>query len=240
MGDSAMSPARDGGGDVVRELSAERDVAARDRLLRSAIVEFGTKGPHGTSTRDLARRAGTAMSAITYHYGGKADMYHAAAAHLANELGEELAPLVRDRVFPSNPADARRLVRELLLRLVDLMSDAVPGRALFIRREQLEPSFAFDVMYDGFMGPVLRTLVDLIQVVTGRDEHGCRIAALTMLGQIQSVGLLRFALPHARGRCGLDAGDVAAYGRRIIANVDAILDDLTSDALRASARPKGA
>ncbi len=39
-------------------------------LLDTAIDQFGRLGFEGASTRDIARASGTAMSSITYHFGG--------------------------------------------------------------------------------------------------------------------------------------------------------------------------
>ena len=49
------------------------------RLLEIAIAEFAAQGLEGASTRGIATAAGTAMSSITYHYGGKEGLYLAAA-----------------------------------------------------------------------------------------------------------------------------------------------------------------
>lgn len=51
----------------------------QQRLLEIAIREFAAKGLDGASTRGIAAAAGTAMSSITYHYGGKEGLYLAAA-----------------------------------------------------------------------------------------------------------------------------------------------------------------
>jgi len=60
----------------------------QNRLLETAIREFGAKGRDGASTRDIATAAGTAMSSITYHFGGKDGLYLAAADHLAEGMRE--------------------------------------------------------------------------------------------------------------------------------------------------------
>ena len=59
---------------------------AHDRLLEVAVREFGQKGLEGASTRGIAAAAGTAMSSITYHYGGKEGLYLAAADYIAQQM----------------------------------------------------------------------------------------------------------------------------------------------------------
>src|SRR5258708_3710293 len=63
-----------------------------DRLLDTAIDQFGRKGIDGASTRAIATAAGTTMSSITYHYGSKQGLYLAAARHIADQMGARMAP----------------------------------------------------------------------------------------------------------------------------------------------------
>ncbi len=47
----------------------------RELLLRAAIVLFAKKGFDGTSVKDISDRAGTNVSLISYHFGGKEGLY---------------------------------------------------------------------------------------------------------------------------------------------------------------------
>src|SRR3546814_6427288 len=59
-----------------------------DILLRCALDLFGRLGFDGTSTRAIAAAAGKPMSAITYHFGGKEELYVAASRYLsARKIG---------------------------------------------------------------------------------------------------------------------------------------------------------
>jgi TetR/AcrR family transcriptional regulator len=52
----------------------ERGAAAertRERILRAALEEFGTKGYSGARTAAIAARAGVNQQLISYHFGGK-------------------------------------------------------------------------------------------------------------------------------------------------------------------------
>src|SRR3546814_19862395 len=67
-------------------------LSIEDRLLNTAIDQFGRGGLEGASTRRIASAAGTTMSAITYHYGGKEGPYLAAARHLVEQTKFRVAP----------------------------------------------------------------------------------------------------------------------------------------------------
>src|SRR5882672_7599510 len=65
-----------------------------DRLLDVAVDQFGRKGLEGASTRAIAAAAGTAMSSITYHYGGKEGLYVATARHIAAQIRNRFTAVV--------------------------------------------------------------------------------------------------------------------------------------------------
>lgn len=65
----------------------------RQRLLESALVEFGAKGFDGASTRSIAQRVDAHQPQINYHFASKEALWFAAVDHLFGRLGEELADL---------------------------------------------------------------------------------------------------------------------------------------------------
>ena len=90
----------------------------RQRLLDSALVEFGAKGFDGASTRSIAQRVDAHQPQINYHFASKEALWAAAVDHLFDRLGEELAdlPLPAGTDDPAQLASAfaeavRRFVR---------------------------------------------------------------------------------------------------------------------------------
>jgi AcrR family transcriptional regulator len=67
----------------------------RQRLLDSALVEFGAKGFDGASTRSIAQRVDAHQPQINYHFASKEALWAAAVDHLFHRLGAELADLTR-------------------------------------------------------------------------------------------------------------------------------------------------
>src|ERR1700730_329373 len=72
-----------------------------DRLLNTAIDQFGRKGLEGASTRVIAAAARTAMSSITYHYGGKEGLHIAAARHIAQQMASRLKSALQTAPDPA-------------------------------------------------------------------------------------------------------------------------------------------
>lgn len=205
----------------------------QQRLLEIAISEFAAKGLEGTSTRGIAAAAGTAMSSITYHYGSKEGLYHAAADYIAERICDHMSlALTADGTPPgTDAAGARAHIQAILARFVDTMTGQESATwSLFIMREQMEPTDAFERIYGGLMGRMLATLVDLVCVATGRREPGtAQIAVIALIGQVIVLRASRATCLKLLDRDDFDGPVTAALKHRIAANTDAILDRLTAE-----------
>lgn len=205
----------------------------QQRLLDIAIAEFAAKGLDGASTRGIAAAAGTAMSSITYHFGGKEGLYLAAADHIAEWIGDHLAPAIRQEGVPdgTTPDQARALLHDLLGRWIETMAgEKNTAFSLFIMREQMEPTEAFERIYGGLMGRMLGVMVELVRIVTGlHDTDASRIAVVTLMGQVVVVRASRATVLKLLQRDDIDAAATAALCARIAANTDAILDRMIAE-----------
>ncbi|HMJ77955.1 MAG TPA: TetR family transcriptional regulator [Iamia sp.] len=65
----------------------------RQRLIESALIEFGAKGFDGASTRSIAQRIDAHQPQINYHFASKEALWAAAVDHLFDLLGEGMADL---------------------------------------------------------------------------------------------------------------------------------------------------
>ena len=208
---------------------------AQARLLDIAVREFGAKGLDGASTRGIAAAAGTAMSSITYHYGGKDGLYLAAADHIAQLMADAMAPALaaEDGVGEHDRDGARAAVHRLMQHFIDKMSDAdTEDWSLFIMREQLAPTAGFDRVWAGIMmGQGLRRLADLICVATGASAAGARVATVTLLGQALVVRSSRASVLRLCDIPALDSATLTHLKARIDANIDAILDRMIAEEL---------
>src|SRR5690606_6920168 len=120
---------------------------ARQRLIEAGLELFGRRGYEATSTRQLAARAGVALSAIPYHFGGKAELYRAVVASVAERLEAGVAPAA-ERVEAAlarpdlGPEALRALVRQLLQAFARLVVRTPEAErwARLVLREQLDPT----------------------------------------------------------------------------------------------------
>lgn len=203
---------------------------AHDRLLEVAVREFGQKGLEGASTRGIAAAAGTAMSSITYHYGGKEGLYLAAADYIAQQM-EGVAERFDTNDLPDTPEAARAAIQTILGRMIDkLASKQTAPWSMFIMREQMSPTEAFDRIYAGPMGQLMTLLVDLVCIATGRREASVsRVAVITLFGQVLAMRVARATCDKLFERPADSPELIAEVRARVAANTDAILDRLIAE-----------
>lgn len=198
-------------------------------LLDTAIDQFGKLGFEGASTRDIARASGTAMSSITYHFGGKQGLYLAAAEHIAasirNLQGEAVARAVA--AGQESPAAAIEALATVLDGLAQMMlRPETEAWSRFIIREQQFPTEAFDRLFTRAMQPILDAFVQLI----GRarpDLADREIVAMAILlfGQAMVLRAGRAAVCRALKVDRIDEESAALLRARLRANLLCILSE---------------
>lgn len=114
----------------------------RKKLIHAAIERFGKRGFDAVGTREIAAAVDTPMSSITYHFGGKEGLYHAAAEHIFDHLRARLG--TEQHEFPGDdatPEQRRQAICAIIRSAGEFMlsEDSAPF-ALFIGREQQDPS----------------------------------------------------------------------------------------------------
>ena len=188
-----------------RGTAATEDV--RLRLLAAAIEVFGRHGFDGASTRMLTSQAGVNQQAIPYYFGSKLGLYLAVADHITERLRSLVGPIgariglrlaahhaLKDGT-PLDAAEARALLSELLETMAGvLVNEEAAAWARFIIREQMEPTEAFERIYEKIMARLIEAARGLIAVIVHEDpsSEAVRLRAVALIGQI-----LVFRVAHA-------------------------------------------
>jgi AcrR family transcriptional regulator len=178
--------------------------AIDDRLLDTAIEQFGRLGLEGVSTRALAAAANTAMSSITYHYGGKEGLYLAAARHIAGQIAGRFAAALEHAPEPESLDSAAAVEQVTLLAeamLGMMLSAEAASWARFVVREQMEPTEAFNILWTQIMGPVSGRLVKLVlRAGNGRWKAAeARVRAAAVIGQVLIFRVARATVLRVTG-----------------------------------------
>ena len=200
-----------------------------DRLLDTAIEQFGRQGLEGASTRAIAAAAQTAMSSITYHYGGKEGLYLAAAQRIAEQIGLRFAAALEHAPDPETLAPQAAIEQILVLAdsfLSMMLSPEAAHWARFIVREQMEPTEAFDVLWGQFMGRVAGRLVKLVQRAgNGRWKTAeARVRAVALIGQVLVFRVARATVMRVTGWDEIGTAQAGDIRRVLQAHIRAILN----------------
>lgn len=162
----------------------------RERLLQAAVVAFGQRDFDGVSIREVVEAAGANIAAISYHFGGKRELYLATAAFLADKLHAGMADQLH-RIEQAIERGEREACAALLCRflgqfleqmLTGELGESAPG---IIFREQHRPTEAFEILYARLLEPMHATLASLVACHLGRSAGDREVITLShaLLGQ---------------------------------------------------------
>lgn len=178
----------------------------RENLIEAAVGLFGRFGFEGTSTRAIADAASANLAAIKYHFGGKDGLYNAVAEHIAAQIKASMGGAVAGAeaaAAPLTPETARHALAQMLEGLTALLvtNPATESWARFIVREQMNPSPAFDILYERGMGHVLMLTSRLVATICelDKDSEQARLGAITLIGQVLVFRVARAAVMRATG-----------------------------------------
>jgi AcrR family transcriptional regulator len=206
---------------VAHKASAPREPTRR-RVLDAALDLFGERGLTGVTVRDIAARAKVNVAAISYHFGGKEELYRAVAAMVVEGIAEKVLGRAPDfaRNPPVNPRVALGALESLLTAIIDVIVGPPEMRraARFIIREQMQPTAAFDVIFST-MSRLHILACRLFATATGLDPEApaTRLRVFLLLGQAAFLRIGETAI--------LRRMEIERYDEAFLAQVKSLLRD---------------
>ena len=199
----------------------------REALLDIAVEHFSRCGFEGAATRAIAAECCTAMSSITYHFGGKEGLYLAAAEHIARQIAAEHAATLA--AAPASPVTTPQQAVERLVILLDLfagtmLSERSAKWARFITREQHEPTQAFARIHEIAMRPMMELGLELVaRARPDLSESERRATAFLLFGEVIALRAGRASLCRMLDIDTPGPAEEALLRTRLAAHVRAIL-----------------
>lgn len=184
---------------------SDKDEGTRLALIRVGLDLFGRHGFEATSIRQIAQAAGVNSAGIAYHFGGKDGLRRACAeAIVATMRGRVLGGGALEPLPPDLPPDAAlEAILAAVTRVTAFAARAPESEAIarFVLREMMEPTAAFEVLYEGMVGPVHGRLCTLWAAATGMAAEApeTRLAVFAMVGQVLYFRLARPAVMRRMG-----------------------------------------
>lgn len=171
----------------------------RTKLIHVAIEKFGKRGFDAVGTREIAAAVDTPMSSITYHFGGKEGLYHAAAEHIFEHLQTHVATRLEDLPGPDADREDRiaTICRALRRIGIFMLNDESAPFALFIGREQQDPTEGVLQLMKERIVPMMLGLVEQVRILRPElSEEQAKAVAVYIFG-------MAITLRHARASLGL-------------------------------------
>jgi TetR/AcrR family transcriptional regulator, regulator of cefoperazone and chloramphenicol sensitivity len=148
------------------------DRDARQRLIDAGLEIFGAYNLEGATTRQLAELADVNQAAIPYYFGGKEGLYVAVIEYLFSTnfavIGPVVTALQEDLTTTKlTKDDALALLKKLLGTMLErvLTRNASSTWARIIMREQMQPTPAFDLIYEKGIRRVHETVSMLLAII---------------------------------------------------------------------------
>jgi TetR/AcrR family transcriptional regulator len=132
----------------------QRSIVTQQKLLDAAIEAFSESGFKGTSTRDIADRAGVHHPLITYHFKNKDQLWRASADRIFREFNVSLV-----KAMAEIPESRPRARAESFIRTYVRYAHSQPALHKFILQESSHPSGRLEWLVENHLKPLFEIVV---------------------------------------------------------------------------------
>jgi AcrR family transcriptional regulator len=132
----------------------QRSIVTQQKLLDAAVEAFSESGFKGTSTRDIADRAGVHHPLITYHFKNKDQLWRSAADRIFREFNISLV-----KAMAEVPESRPRARAETFIRTYVRYAYNQPALHKFILQESSHPSARLDWLVENHLKPLFDIVV---------------------------------------------------------------------------------
>ncbi|MEM8814911.1 MAG: TetR/AcrR family transcriptional regulator [Pseudomonadota bacterium] len=142
----------------------QRSLQTQQKLLDAAIEAFAENGFKGTSTRDIAERAGVHHPLITYHFKSKDQLWRAGADRIWSEFNDALS-----RALARSEASRPRAQMATLIRAYVMYAQSQPALHKMMLNEASYPNPRLDWLVDTHLKPFFE---DTVSRLSDLQEQG--------------------------------------------------------------------
>ncbi len=204
----------------------------RRKLIEAGVEIFGRYNYEATTTRMLADRAGVNLAAIPYHFKNKEGLYHAVVRHIVEQATAAYRSTIAEINETLEKSDCSssecfamfsRLLNTMVL--TSLGTPEAKSWAGIIMREQMEPTRAFDIIYEGLVQPVLQCCLALVARILHRqpDDPEAMLRVIAIAGQVLVFRTSREAIVRTLQWKGYSRTEIQAVQGAIVKHARAIL-----------------
>lgn len=189
----------DASGDRPVRKQQQRSLVTQQKLLDAAIEAFSENGFKGTSTRDIAERAGVHHPLITYHFKNKDQLWRAAADRIWSDFSDALGRAMAQ----TDDADPKAQMATTIRAYVRYAQNQ-PALHKVMAQESSYPNPRLDWLVATHLRPFFEQMVSRIEHLqaVGVAPTGDPALLFNML-RVASGGLVALSL-EVRGTTGVD------------------------------------
>jgi AcrR family transcriptional regulator len=183
----------------------QRSIVTQLKLLDAAIDAFSENGFKGTSTRDIAERAGVHHPLITYHFKNKEQLWRAAADRIFREFNISLVKAMAEVPEIDQKARAAAFIRTYVR-----YAHSQPALHKIILQESSHPTSRLDWLIENHLRPLFEEVVKSLTELQalGIAPPGDPALLFNMI-RVSAGGLLALAV-EIKGTSNLDLNSEAA------------------------------
>ena len=191
-----------------------RSIRTKQKLLDAALDAFSENGFQGTSTRNIAERAGVHHPLITYHFKNKEELWRAAADRIFTEFNAALAAAAQAQAGECPKARMSSMIRAYVH-----YAAGQPALHKIMVQEASRPSRRLDWLIQTHLRPLYEAAVEDIKVLQERGvaPQGDPALLFNMI-RVSSGAMLALAL-ELKGTSNIDLeqpGQLDALAEMII------------------------
>ena len=182
----------------------QRSIVTQQKLLDAAIEAFSENGFKGTSTRDIAERAGVHHPLITYHFKNKDQLWRASADRVFKDFRRSLA-----QAFEENQVLDPKERMQKLIRAYIYHAKSNPALHKVMVQEASYPNPRLDWLIETHLKPFFEATFGLIQELQRMGIAPAGNAALLFnMIRLSTGGLLALG-NELKASSGIDVEDPA-------------------------------
>ncbi|MDK8180220.1 CerR family C-terminal domain-containing protein [Paenibacillus sp. UMB4589-SE434] len=204
------------------EMNQGNEDSTQTRLLEAGLRIFGLHGYEGVRTRTLADEAGVNQSAIPYYFGGKKGLYLAVTRRLTAAVHDEFlkqALIETEVIQKRSKAEAEEALKNVMTQFSQTMigNHETNARSVFIAREQLQPTEAYDILYEQFFLPLHQMIAVLVGKLMELDANDPKtiLIAHAIVGQSIAFSVAKETYLRRQGMQDLDEAHVALIAKEL-------------------------
>ena len=139
-----------------------RSIVTQNKLLQAAVEAFSENGFNGTSTRDIAERAGVHHPLITYHFKNKDQLWRAAVDKEFREFRKLLSGSFQNYADVCPKARMSSIIRDYVY-----YAKQQPAMHKVLVQEAHFPNERLDWLIDTHLKPLFKPVFALIEELQG-------------------------------------------------------------------------